>query len=81
MIQNDQAPTAMAREIQDIPPATERLLAQREAVIAVARRIRSANPSVVVISAAEVPGTPGFFSGTCSKLGLVCWYRWLLLPF
>ncbi len=61
MIQNDQAPTAMAREIQEIPPATERLLAQREAVIAVARRIRSANPSVVVISGRGSSGHAGVF--------------------
>jgi glucosamine--fructose-6-phosphate aminotransferase (isomerizing) len=40
----------MAREIREIPLASERLLAQGDGVAAVADRIRSANPHVVVIS-------------------------------
>jgi glucosamine--fructose-6-phosphate aminotransferase (isomerizing) len=50
MIQYDQVRTAMAREIREIPSATERLLARDDAVAVVAERIRSANPQVAVIS-------------------------------
>jgi glucosamine--fructose-6-phosphate aminotransferase (isomerizing) len=61
MNQHDQAQTAMAREIREIPLTTERLLAQHEAVVAVAHRIRCANPHVVVISGRGSSGNAGTF--------------------
>ena len=42
--------TAMAREIREIPLATERLLAEQDLVASVADRIRHADPRAVVIS-------------------------------
>ena len=50
MIQHDLIQTAMAREIREIPLATERLLAQQDLVASVADRIRRADPRAVVIS-------------------------------
>jgi glutamine---fructose-6-phosphate transaminase (isomerizing) len=50
MIRDDLIRTAMAREIREIPLATERLLAERDLVASVADRIRRADPRVVVIS-------------------------------
>src|SRR5882757_9287215 len=61
MIQNDQAQTAMAREIREIPLATERLLAAHDLVATVAHRIRHANPRVVVISGRGSSGNAGIF--------------------
>src|SRR5712672_3203458 len=61
MIQNDQAQTAMAREIREIPLATERLLAAHDLVATVAHRIRHANPRVVVISGRGSSGNAGTF--------------------
>jgi glutamine---fructose-6-phosphate transaminase (isomerizing) len=50
MIQDDLIQTAMAREIREIPLATERLLAEQDLVASVADRIRHADPRAVVIS-------------------------------
>src|SRR6476619_4126550 len=50
MIDDDRSQTAMAREIREIPTKAERLLAERDSIIAVANRIRQADPRVVVIS-------------------------------
>ncbi len=50
MIDDDRSQTAMAREIREIPTTAERLLAERDSIIAVANRIRQADPRVVVIS-------------------------------
>src|SRR5258705_13677490 len=50
MIQHDLIQTAMAREIREIPLATERLLAEQYLVASVADRIRHADPRAVVIS-------------------------------
>jgi glucosamine--fructose-6-phosphate aminotransferase (isomerizing) len=50
MIRDDPIQTAMAREIREIPPATERLLAKQHLVASVADRIRRADPRAVVIS-------------------------------
>jgi glutamine---fructose-6-phosphate transaminase (isomerizing) len=50
MIQDDLIQTAMAREIREIPLATERLLAEQDLVASVADRIRRADPRAVVIS-------------------------------
>src|SRR5258706_7261612 len=50
MIQHDLIQTAMAREIREIPLATERLLAEQDLVASVADRIRHADPRAVVIS-------------------------------
>ena len=50
MIDDDRSQTAMAREIREIPTTAERLLAERDLIIAVANRIRQADPRVVVIS-------------------------------
>jgi glucosamine--fructose-6-phosphate aminotransferase (isomerizing) len=50
MIQDDLIQTAMAREIREIPLATERLLAEQHLVASVADRIRHADPRAVVIS-------------------------------
>src|SRR5258705_2038963 len=50
MIQHDLIQTAMAREIREIPLATERLLAEQAVVESVADRIRHADPRAVVIS-------------------------------
>ena len=61
MIQNDQAQTAMAREIREIPLATERLLTAHDLVATVAHRIRHANPRVVVISGRGSSGNAGTF--------------------
>jgi fructoselysine-6-P-deglycase FrlB-like protein len=61
MIQNDQAQTAMAREIREIPLTTERLLAAHDLVATVAHRIRHANPRVVVISGRGSSGNAGTF--------------------
>jgi glucosamine--fructose-6-phosphate aminotransferase (isomerizing) len=51
----------MAREIREIPPATERLLAEHDLVAAVADRIRKAEPRVVVISGRGSSGNVGTF--------------------
>jgi glucosamine--fructose-6-phosphate aminotransferase (isomerizing) len=50
MIRDELIQTAMAREIREIPPATERLLAEQDLVASVADRIRRADPRAVVIS-------------------------------
>jgi len=50
MIQHDLIQTAMAREIREIPLATEGLLAEQDLVASVADRIRHADPRAVVIS-------------------------------
>ena len=50
MIDDDRSQTAMAREIREIPTTAERLLAECDSIIAVANRIRQADPRVVVIS-------------------------------
>src|SRR5258706_10534096 len=50
MIQRDLIQTDMAREIREIPLATERLLAEHDLVASVADRIRHADPRAVVIS-------------------------------
>src|SRR5258708_36220579 len=50
MIQHALTQTAMAREIREIPLATERLLAEPDLVASVADRIRHADPRAVVIS-------------------------------
>src|SRR5437764_5873457 len=59
MIGNDRTETAMAREIREIPPATERLLANHDRVATVADRIRKANPRHVVISGRGSSGNAG----------------------
>src|SRR6202165_3386024 len=61
MIQHDRAQTAMAREIQEIPLTTQRLLAEHELVATVADRIRHANPRVVVLSGRGSSGNAGTF--------------------
>ena len=61
MIEHDRAQTAMAREIQEIPLLTERLLADHELVAGVADRIRKAGPRVVVISGRGSSGNVGTF--------------------
>ena len=61
MIQHDRAQTAMAREIQEIPLTTERLLAEHDLVATVAERIRKADPRVVVISGRGSSGNVGTF--------------------
>jgi glucosamine--fructose-6-phosphate aminotransferase (isomerizing) len=50
MIRDELIQTAMAREIREIPLATERLLAEQDLVASVADRIRHADPRAVVIS-------------------------------
>jgi glutamine---fructose-6-phosphate transaminase (isomerizing) len=59
MIEPDRAQTAMAREIREIPLLTERLLAETESIAAVARRICTANPRLVVISGRGSSGNAG----------------------
>jgi len=59
MIGNDRTETAMAREIREIPPATERVLADHDRVATVADRIRKANPRHVVISGRGSSGNAG----------------------
>jgi glucosamine--fructose-6-phosphate aminotransferase (isomerizing) len=59
MIGNDRTETAMAREIREIPLATERLLAGHDRVATVADRIRKANPRHVVISGRGSSGNAG----------------------
>src|SRR5258705_5713978 len=59
MIQHDLIQTAMAREIREIPLATERLLAEQYLVGRVADRIRRADPRVVVISGRGSSATEG----------------------
>lgn len=49
----------MAREIREIPAATERVLADHDLVAAVASRVRHANPRVVVISGRGSSGNAG----------------------
>ena len=61
MIRHDRAQTAMAREIQEIPLTTERLLAEHDLVATVAERIRKADPRVVVISGRGSSGNVGTF--------------------
>src|ERR1700726_2079319 len=61
MIQHDRVRTAMAREIQEIPLTTERLLAEHDLVAPVADRIRMADPRVVVISGRGSSGNVGTF--------------------
>ncbi|MEA2955613.1 MAG: hypothetical protein QOJ58_1110, partial [Alphaproteobacteria bacterium] len=61
MIEHDQARTAMAREIREIPLTTERLLAEHDLVATVADRIRHANPRVVVISGRGSSANAGTF--------------------
>jgi glucosamine--fructose-6-phosphate aminotransferase (isomerizing) len=61
MIEHDRTPTAMAQEIREIPLATERLLAEPDAVAAIADRIRHAVPRVVVISGRGSSGHAGTF--------------------
>jgi len=61
MIEHDQARTAMAREIREIPLTAERLLAEHELVATVADRIRHANPGVVVISGRGSSANAGTF--------------------
>src|ERR1700722_8758635 len=61
MIQHDRVRTAMAREIQEIPLTTERLLAEHDLVATVAERIRKADPRVVVISGRGSSGNVGTF--------------------
>ena len=59
MIDDDRSQTAMAREIREIPTTAERLLAERDSIIAVANRIRQADPRVVVISGRGSSGNAG----------------------
>src|SRR5215212_5265200 len=59
MAGHDRTETAMAREIREIPPATERLLAEHDRVAIVANRIRKANPRHVVISGRGSSGNAG----------------------
>jgi glucosamine--fructose-6-phosphate aminotransferase (isomerizing) len=59
MTGHDRIETAMAREIREIPPATERLLAGHDRVATVAARIRKANPRHVVISGRGSSGNAG----------------------
>jgi glucosamine--fructose-6-phosphate aminotransferase (isomerizing) len=61
MTEPDRSETAMAREIQEIPAATQRLLAEQDFIAAVANRIRHANPHVVVISGRGSSGNAGTF--------------------
>jgi glutamine---fructose-6-phosphate transaminase (isomerizing) len=50
MIRDELIQTAMAREIREIPLATERLLAEQDLAASVADRIRHVDPRAVVIS-------------------------------
>src|ERR1700686_2087972 len=59
MIERDRYQTAMAREIREIPAAAERLLAERELIVAAANRIRQADPRVVIISGRGSSGNAG----------------------
>src|SRR6476620_10305276 len=59
MVDDDRSQTAMAREIREIPTKAERLLAERDSIIAVANRIRQADPRVVVISGRGSSGNAG----------------------
>jgi len=61
MVDDDRLQSAMAREIREIPTAAERLLAEQDAVTAVANRIRQADPRVVVISGRGSSGNAGTF--------------------
>jgi glutamine---fructose-6-phosphate transaminase (isomerizing) len=61
MIQDDLIRTAMAREIREIPLATERLLAEQHLAASVADRIRRADPRVVVISGRGSSANAGTF--------------------
>ena len=61
MIQHEQAQSAMAREIREIPLTTERLLAEHDLVATVADRIRHANPRVIVISGRGSSANAGTF--------------------
>src|SRR3984893_1456467 len=61
MTEPDRSETAMAREIQEIPAATQRLLADHDLIAAVANRIRHANPHVVVISGRGSSGNAATF--------------------
>jgi glutamine---fructose-6-phosphate transaminase (isomerizing) len=59
MIRDELTRTAMAREIREIPLATERLLAEQDLVASVADRIRHADPRAVVISGRGSSGNAG----------------------
>src|ERR1700675_1048202 len=59
MIERDRYQTAMAREIREIPAAAERLLPERELIVAAANRIRQADPRVVIISGRGSSGNAG----------------------
>src|SRR6202165_5585766 len=59
MIDDDRSQTAMAREIREIPTTAERLLAEQASSITVAKRIRKADPRVVVISGRGSSGNAG----------------------
>jgi glutamine---fructose-6-phosphate transaminase (isomerizing) len=61
MIQHDLIQTAMAREIREIPLATERLLAEQDLIAGVADRIRQVDPRVVVISGRGSSANAGTF--------------------
>src|SRR5215467_3182352 len=54
-------PTAMAREIAEIPAAAGRLLAQHEAVSVIADRIRQARPRIVIVCGRGSSGHVGVF--------------------
>ena len=55
------APTAMAREIAEIPAAAERLLARYDAVCAIADRIRRAGPRIVITCGRGSSGHVGVY--------------------
>jgi len=54
-------PTAMAREIAEIPAAAGRLLAQHEAVSVIADRIRQARPRIVIVCGRGSSGHVGVY--------------------
>src|SRR5260370_41925730 len=55
------APTAMAREIAEIPAAARRLLARRHPISAIADRIRRAAPRIVIVCGRGSTGHPGAY--------------------
>ena len=61
MILSEASPSAMAREIAEVPAATERLLSGPRHVVAAARRIREFDPRFVVICGRGSSGHVGTF--------------------
>src|SRR5215470_19680799 len=55
------APTAMAREIAEIPAAAARLLARKNVVSAIADRIRQAAPRIVIVCGRGSSGHVGVY--------------------